>query len=51
MRRDIRAKATRVFQDTPMIHSARESNHQSCHERITRADRVLHFDVRRGCGR
>ena len=51
MRRDVGAKATRIFQNTPMIHSAREPNHQSRHERIARADRVFHFDLRRGCSR
>src|SRR5207248_10569342 len=51
MRRDICAKSTGDFQDALSIDSARESNHESCHERITRADRVLYFDVRRRCGR
>src|SRR5207237_9982150 len=48
MRRDICAEATCVFQNPPTIHSAREPNHQSRHESIARADRVLHFDVWRG---
>ena len=47
VRRDIRAESTGDFQHTLMIDSARESDHESCDERIAGADRVFHFDMGR----
>jgi hypothetical protein len=51
VRRDICAESTGDFQDTLVIHSAGESDHKACHERIAGADGVFHFYMRgiRGC--
>ena len=45
VRRNICAESTGDIQNTLVIHSARESDHKSCHERIAGADRVFYFYV------
>ena len=51
MRSDEGAEQAGVFQNFPGLGPTRQSDHEAGHERVAGADRVFHFDMRRGRSR